>query len=164
MLAADIPAHTYQATFEPNKEWSTFYAAAPEIHKYWKHVVDKYGCMKHIKFNRQVCEAVWSEEDAKWKLQVKDTESNTTVQDQCDVLISATGALNSWKWPKIPGLHDFKGKLLHSASWDESYDYSVSRDCDWSVGNVLTVVRANESPSLATVPVESRSSQACCRR
>lgn len=45
--------------------------------------------------------------------------------DQCDVLISATGFLNEWKWPNIPGLHDFKGKLMHSARWDESYDYSV---------------------------------------
>lgn len=45
--------------------------------------------------------------------------------DEADVLISATGALNNWKWPDIPGLHDFKGKVMHSAKWDESYDYSV---------------------------------------
>ena len=23
---------------------------------------------------------------------------------------------------RIPGLHDFKGKLVHSAAWDESLD------------------------------------------
>jgi cation diffusion facilitator CzcD-associated flavoprotein CzcO len=45
--------------------------------------------------------------------------------DKCDLLIQATGVLNDWKWPKIPGLHDFKGKLMHSATWDESYDYKV---------------------------------------
>ena len=45
--------------------------------------------------------------------------------DSCDVLLSASGVLNSWKWPSIPGLHTFKGKLLHSAKWDEEYDYSV---------------------------------------
>ncbi|KAF9887951.1 hypothetical protein FE257_009473 [Aspergillus nanangensis] len=123
----DIPAHTYQATFEPNKEWSTFYAAAPEIHKYWKHVVDKYGCMKHIKFNHQVCGATWNEKQGKWKLEVQSLDDKSIKQDECDVLISASGALNSWKWPKIPGLHDFKGKLLHSASWDEDYDYSGKR-------------------------------------
>ena len=52
--------------------------------------------------------------------------TNSTFSDSCDVLISATGALNEWKWPAIPGLHDFKGKLLHSANWDEDYDLSVS--------------------------------------
>lgn len=46
-------------------------------------------------------------------------------RDDCDILVQATGALNNWKWPNIPGLHDFKGKLLHSATWDEEYDYTV---------------------------------------
>lgn len=67
----DIPAHTYQATFEPNKEWSTFYASAPEIHRYWKRVADKYGCMKYIKLKQQVSEAAWDEQDSKWRLQVR---------------------------------------------------------------------------------------------
>ncbi|PYH91890.1 flavin-binding monooxygenase [Aspergillus ellipticus CBS 707.79] len=125
--ACDIPAHTYQATFEPNKEWSTFYASAPEIHQYWRRVVDKYGCEKHIKFKQQVSEAVWHEEDGQWKLQIKDLDSDSVYQDHCDVLISATGFLNAWKWPDIPGLHDFKGKLMHSARWDEDFDCSGKR-------------------------------------
>ncbi|GCB21620.1 putative sterigmatocystin biosynthesis monooxygenase stcW [Aspergillus awamori] len=125
--ACDIPAHTYQATFEPNKQWSTFYAAAPEIYQYWKKVADKYGCEKCIKFKQQVVEAVWNEKDGKWQLKVKDLDSDSVYSDQCDVLISATGFLNEWKWPNIPGLHDFKGKLMHSARWDESYDYSGKR-------------------------------------
>lgn len=33
--------------------------------------------------------------------------------------------MNNWKWPAVPGLHTFKGKLLHSANWDETYDYKV---------------------------------------
>lgn len=32
------------------------------------------------------------------------------------------GVLNKWKWPTIPGLHDFKGKLMHSARYEEGYD------------------------------------------
>ena len=88
-------------------------------------MADKYGCMKYVKFKHQVCEAIWNEKDSKWKLQGEDIDGKKTIQDQCDVLISASGALNSWKWPRIPGLHDFKGKLMHSANWDESYDYSV---------------------------------------
>ncbi|KAL4927567.1 flavin-containing monooxygenase [Aspergillus undulatus] len=125
--ACDIPAHTYQATFEPNKEWSTFYAAAPEIHKYWKGVSEKYGCEKHIKFKHQVCGATWDNLRSKWTLQVKNLDSGETIEDECDVVVSASGALNEWKWPSIEGLHDFKGKLMHSANWDESYDYSGKR-------------------------------------
>ncbi|KAH2435519.1 hypothetical protein KXW35_004619 [Aspergillus fumigatus] len=125
--ACDIPAHTYQATFEPNKEWSTFYAAAPEIHAYWKRVAEKYGCMKYIKLKQAVVEAVWDDSKSKWQLKVQDIQTDTVYTDECNILISATGALNSWKWPDIPGLHDFKGKLQHSARWDENYDYTGKR-------------------------------------
>lgn len=44
------------------------------------------------------------------------------VDDWCNVLINGTGFLNDWKWPKIDGLHDFKGTLLHSANWDTNVD------------------------------------------
>lgn len=58
--------------------------------------------------------------------QIRDQDSNSVYSDHCNVLISATGALNDWKWPDIPGLGDFQGKLMHSARWDEEYDYTVS--------------------------------------
>jgi hypothetical protein len=32
-----------------------------------------------------------------------------------------------YKWPEIPGLTDFRGKRVHSAHWDEDYDYSHKR-------------------------------------
>ncbi|KAK5461406.1 hypothetical protein LTS15_003469 [Exophiala xenobiotica] len=125
--ACDIPAHTYQATFEPNHEWSQFYATSKEIHGYWKKVVAKYNCMRHIKLNHQIVKADWNDRQGKWHVQVKNTQDGSVFEDSCDVLVSATGALNDWKWPQIPGLQDFKGKLLHSASWDETFDWTGKR-------------------------------------
>lgn len=29
---------------------------------------------------------------------------------------------SNWKWPDVEGLHDFKGDLVHTASWPEGYD------------------------------------------
>lgn len=40
--------------------------------------------------------------------------------DTCDVLITSTGLLNKWDWPKIPGLENFKGVKAHSANYDPS--------------------------------------------
>lgn len=39
-----------------------------------------------------------------------------------DVVIKATGILNTWKWPEIPGLHDFTGKMIHTAKYDTSFN------------------------------------------
>lgn len=35
--------------------------------------------------------------------------------------------MNNVEWPKIAGLHDFKGKLIHSARYDETFDPAGKR-------------------------------------
>jgi cation diffusion facilitator CzcD-associated flavoprotein CzcO len=37
-------------------------------------------------------------------------------------LITATGFLSQPYTPEIPGIHDFAGRILHTADWDDSYD------------------------------------------
>ena len=34
---------------------------------------------------------------------------------------------SNWKWPNIEGIHNFKGKLVHSARWDQDYDFGDKR-------------------------------------
>ena len=46
--------------------------------------------------------------------------------DRSDVLLTAIGVLNEKKWPLIPGLKNFRGKMMHSADWDDKFEYSVS--------------------------------------
>lgn len=29
---------------------------------------------------------------------------------------------SSWRYPNIPGIEKFQGKLMHSANWDSEYD------------------------------------------
>lgn len=67
----DIPAHTYQPTFEPNREWTQFYASAKEIHQYWEHVIGKYDCMRFIKLKHEVIRARWDSEHSEWQLKVR---------------------------------------------------------------------------------------------
>ncbi|KAF9562680.1 FAD/NAD(P)-binding domain-containing protein [Agrocybe pediades] len=119
----DVPAHTYTWSFEPKADWSAFYAGANEIHDYFKTVAVKYDLEKYIKYNHRVSRAEWNNRDGQWEVQVVDGDGNTK-EDSCHILINASGLLNSWKWPDIDGLHDFKGALLHTARWDTSLDLS----------------------------------------
>ena len=47
--------------------------------------------------------------------------------DRCNILLKGTGLLNTWKWPDIPGIHDFKGPYMHSARWDHRFDWTDKR-------------------------------------
>ncbi|KAF4946367.1 hypothetical protein FSARC_14211 [Fusarium sarcochroum] len=53
---------------------------------------------------------------------VRDLKTDDEFEDTADVVISARGGLNQIYWPKIAGIEGFKGKLMHSGAWDESYD------------------------------------------
>ncbi|KAF2101755.1 flavin-binding monooxygenase [Rhizodiscina lignyota] len=121
-VACDIPSPAYQFTFESWSQWSEFYSSGQEIQQYLKMVSKKYGAEKYIKKRHMVTGATWKEDEAIWSVEVRNLETGEVFTDTCDFLVMATGILNQWDWPDIPGLKDFQGKLLHSADWDDSYD------------------------------------------
>lgn len=117
-----MPAHAYTYTFEPNPDWSTFYAYGPEIKQYFQNFAKKYELAPYVKLNSRVLSATWNEDSGQYFVEIE--SDGKIIQDQCHVFINGTGFLNDWKWPNIEGLHDFKGTLLHSAAWDTEVDWT----------------------------------------
>ncbi|OQD79940.1 hypothetical protein PENANT_c041G06287 [Penicillium antarcticum] len=120
--ACDVPSHTYVWSFDPHPTWSSTYASSKEIFDYFKRFQFRFNLSEKTKVGHQVIGAKWNESSAKWNIDIKNNAENSVVHDSCDVLVNAGGILNAWRWPAIPGLHDFKGKLVHSAAWDETLD------------------------------------------
>jgi cation diffusion facilitator CzcD-associated flavoprotein CzcO len=85
---------------------------------------EKHGISRFTKLSHIVKEAAWDVADSKWKLEVEDlsTTPSRTFKDECDILVNASGFLNKWSWPKIPGLNDFKNPKVHSARWNHALD------------------------------------------
>lgn len=121
-VACDVPAHNYTWSFEPNLDWSRVYASGAEIFKYFNGFKDKYELGKYVKLSHQVVGAQWVESKGEWAVDIEELSTGRVLHEQCNILINAAGILNNWKWPTIPGLKDFRGQLLHSASWDSSVD------------------------------------------
>lgn len=127
-VACDIPSHVYQYTFEPYTQWSKYFSPGAEILEYVRGMARKYKVDQKVKYNTRVTEAVWDDLGV-WNVQTEYTTPNgekITSKSAAEVVISAVGILNNWKWPDIDGLHDFEGKLLHSANWDEKWYISPS--------------------------------------
>ncbi|PVH72315.1 FAD/NAD(P)-binding domain-containing protein [Cadophora sp. DSE1049] len=129
----DIPAHNYAYSFEPNANWPNYYATSKQIFEYMQGLSDKHHVGNYTKFKHEIKKATWNEQVGKWNLTVKHGEA--IFQDECDVFINAGGVLNNWKYPDIDGIHDFKGKLLHSAHWDETYDFTGKRVAVIGIGS-----------------------------
>ncbi|KAK3066148.1 hypothetical protein LTS18_001965, partial [Coniosporium uncinatum] len=120
--ACDVPSHNYTWSFEPKPDWSAVYAGSREIFNYFDHFSKKHGIDQYVKTKHQVVHAKWNDHKAGYDVQIKDLRSGEVIDDYCDILINASGILNNWRWPAIPGLKNYKGTLLHTANWDSSVD------------------------------------------
>jgi 4-hydroxyacetophenone monooxygenase len=64
----DTPNHFYSYAFEPNYDWSHFFAKRDELWNYFERVADKYDLRKHIQLGTEVVDARYDEQDAIWHI------------------------------------------------------------------------------------------------
>ncbi|CEL05224.1 hypothetical protein ASPCAL06343 [Aspergillus calidoustus] len=128
----DVASILYSYSFEQNPKWSREYPGQEELLKYLTQVAEKYGLYKYIRFNSEVKQARWDDEEMKWKINVevsgdKDSQFASSYVLNSDFLASAVGQLNVPREPDIPGLRDFQGRMMHSARWDWTYNFENKR-------------------------------------
>lgn len=121
--ACDVPSHSYQYSFEPNPDWSNFYAPQAEICAYLDRVADKYGVKRFVKLQHEVVSCEWDVLSQKWNMNIRRLDTGEEFADDAHVLISAKGNLSDPAWPEIPGLDTFGGEIMHSARWKEGCDF-----------------------------------------
>jgi 4-hydroxyacetophenone monooxygenase len=122
----DTPNHFYSYAFEPNHDWSHFFAKREELWKYFERVADKYDLRKHIRLGTEVRDARYDEEDALWRVTAQSADG-ALHQLAARVLVSAVGVLNRPKLPDIEGLASFAGPAFHTAQWDRDFDWRGKR-------------------------------------
>ncbi|KAF2706191.1 FAD/NAD(P)-binding domain-containing protein [Pleomassaria siparia CBS 279.74] len=124
--ACDIPAHTYTFPFEGNPDWSGYYSYAPEIQEYMMRFYRRHRLEPFVVLQTKVVAATWDGGKGVWEVELE-RRDGSRFTDTCNVLINGSGVLTKWKWPDIPGLHDFKGTLAHSANWPQDLDWAGKR-------------------------------------
>ncbi|RPA59031.1 NAD(P)/FAD-dependent oxidoreductase [Gordonia oryzae] len=142
-LTCDVPSQLYQFGFAPKADWSSIWAPGPEIQRYHRDVVDKFGLDEHIQLNTTVVSADFDDASALWTVV---TDTGETIL--ADFVICATGVLHNPAYPNIPGLAEFKGKVVHTARWDESLDVDGARIAVIGTGSTgVQVVSALQQPA-----------------
>lgn len=110
------------------KLWSHYYSYSPEIWQYLKDIeVENDFIAKYIKLRHQIEHVQWDDSAGLWRFKIRNLASDEVIEDAAEFFINAGGVLNNWKWPNIPGLMDFQGKLMHSARYEEGYNLDGKR-------------------------------------
>ena len=121
-IAVDISSFVYSFSFEQNPNWSRVFAPGAELQSYARRVAAKYGIYPKTRFGVNVIKSVFDEHQHLWHVHLKDGSVLSS-----RFLISASGGLISPKKPDIQGLDSFKGRVMHTGYWDDSYDFTGKR-------------------------------------
>ena len=100
-------------------------------------------------FHTEVKGCFWDDDKGEWLVKLRTTrpgEEPEDFEERCHLLLHATGILNNFKWPDIPGLKDkFKGRVVHTARWDPEYQKE-----QWKNDKVAVI--GSGASSIQTVP------------
>ena len=99
--------------------------------------VDDFKLRDYVQANSTLTSAIWSDDKGKWQLKID--QAGHTLADEADILINGSGFLNKWKWPDIPGIDRYTGKLVHSARWNSDLDWTGKRVC--LIGNGSSAIQ-----------------------
>ncbi len=128
--ACDVPSHVYSLSFEQNPNWSRRYATSSEIQEYLVGVVDKHELHERMRLETEIVEARFDEDSGTWSLTANDGESFTA-----RAVIAGVGGLVDPSYPKIAGMDQFDGELMHTARWNHDVDLTDKRVAvDWNRG------------------------------
>jgi cation diffusion facilitator CzcD-associated flavoprotein CzcO len=116
-------SYGFSSDLEQEWDWTERYAGQPEILRYLRHVADRFGLRRHIRFETRVTEAAFDEQFGRWRVR---TDRGDDVVAQ--FLVMATGCLSSANLPAIDGIGDFQGRVLHTGRWPrEDVDFAGQR-------------------------------------
>ncbi len=126
--ACDVPSPLYSYSYELNPSWTRLFAPQPEIWKYLRGCVTKYGVGEHIQYGRRVEGIEWDDTSRMWTVRTADGQ-----RYRSHAVVSGVGALHIPTFPDIAGAvaadsdGAFTGASFHSSSWDGSLDLTGKR-------------------------------------
>ncbi len=122
----DVANHYYCYSFEPNSGFRHFYSQQPELHAYFRDVMNRHGLEHRVRWKTTVERLDWDEASSCWRVAMRSSDG-TLSTTTADVVISAVGQLNRPFVPAFPGLARFSGPVVHSAQWRPDVDLAGKR-------------------------------------
>lgn len=119
--SCDVPSALYSFSFAPNAGWSSSFASQPEIQRYLRDCIRRFGLHRHLRCHHEVLDARWDGDAMRWVIETRQRQLTATV------LVIGTGQLSEPAVPELPGLDRFEGAAFHSARWDHSRDLDGAR-------------------------------------
>ena len=153
-VAVDVPASVYQFSFELNLDWTRYYPTGKEYLDYLTRVAQKFGVSDRIRYRTAVRSFTWSDQRQTWSINAEVDGKSITLE--ANVIITATGTLNTPQTPNIPNRDQFPGVVLHSTALDVTSDLSGKRVALVGTGATACQIAPNIAASVRTLVIMQR--------
>ena len=122
-IRSDSDLHTFGFPWRP---WTDKKAIADgtSIRNYIRESAEAYGIDKKIQFHHRLLAADWSSDEKRWALSVDADGEKQTYHTRFIVFSTGYYDYSTPLQASIPGIDNFKGKIIHPQFWPEDYDYS----------------------------------------
>jgi len=152
----DAPNHLYSFSFEQNHSWTRFFVRQPELLAYFRDCARRYGLYERIEFNTEVVSASYAPADAMWTVWTRGKDGQLR-ERRVNAVISAVGQLNRPAIPAIPGLDQFQGTAVHTATWHDGVEVEGKRVAMIGTGASGMQVAPTIAPQVARLTIFQRS-------
>ncbi len=134
-VRSDSDMFTLGYAFKPWRDARSI-ADGPSILAYIHETAEEFGIGRHLRLRTRVVSADWSGAEQRWTLGLEVRGEDGAVHRRtmtCSFLYSCAGYYDYDRGhdPALPGLEDFRGRVVHPQFWPE--------DLDWAGRRVLVV-------------------------
>ncbi len=127
-VRSDSDMYTLGYSFRP---WQSDVAIADgaSIRAYIQDAAREHGIDRHIRFGHQVERASWSSATGRWTVHATRTDDGARVELTCGFLLMCSGyyAYDAGYTPAIPGVDEYRGRVVHPQAWPEDLAYDGQR-------------------------------------
>jgi cation diffusion facilitator CzcD-associated flavoprotein CzcO len=148
-LQCDNDAYCYlplleETGFMPSKKFSD----GKEIYDYIQQIVDTFGFRDKGVFHTMVTSLNWDEASKRWIIR-----TNRDDEIRARFVIMCGGTLSTPKFPSVPGIHSYKGKMFHTSRWDYEYTGGSWEDPKLDqLGDKTVAILGTGATSIQAVP------------
>lgn len=155
-VGVDTPSHFYSFSFAQNPDWNQYHPRGADMQAYFLRVVDQFDLRKRIEFQTRVLACEWDEGSKRWRVSVAKRGEPVRVVE-ADAILNAHGIVNRASLPKIPGLGEFRGPVMHTTRWDRNVPLAGKRIAQIGTGASGAQLAVAIAPQAARLTIFQRS-------
>ncbi|HVT25436.1 MAG TPA: NAD(P)/FAD-dependent oxidoreductase [Rhizomicrobium sp.] len=152
----DFPSRIYSHVFGIQHQFRSAFSPQKDTEKYLNWCFDHYEVRPNLRLNSEVTALSWNEDAGKWIARVKSKNGGEELH-HANAIVMAVGLLDRPAVPQIPGIENFRGRIIHTTELTAQYDLTRAHVAVIGTGASGMQLVPDIAPSAKSITIFQRS-------